>query len=1363
MKLRTRMLIVPLVAGVFVVVSGAHALAVHDLGVFELEGNIADGGAAGDDWATLYGGGGGGGLLEFSHVADGDSPADTSYLHMGGSKDVNDISEWNLTSNDEAPDKDEIINAFAAAYKDNGDMLVYFAADRFSNDGDAQVGFWFVQDDVTVGGGSIDGEHTVGDVLVLSDFVNGGAVSEVRVFEWVGGKNPLNEITPPSAADCSAAPAGDDACALVNNAIVTGLPWPYTPKANVGDPQTYPVGAFYEGGVNLTDLGVTTDCFSTFIAETRTSQALDARLKDIAVGDFNTCATKSGTKFEDLNADGDRDAGEPGLSGWEIHLFGDDDQGNPVHLHDTTDGNGDYSFENLEPGEYTVCETQQSGWTQSMPGTGAGTADCSGHTHGGTTPGARGYAIDLEFGDDDSGNDFGNFRMASKSGTKFEDLNADGDEDAGEPGVSGVQIHLFGTDGLGNAVHRHTSTDASGDYSFSNVAPGSYTVCETVAAGWTQSYPASGADCSGHGGGVGYSITLTSNEADTGNDFGNFRQATKAGTKFEDLNADGDRDAGEPGLEDWQIHLFGTDGQGNSVHEHDTTDANGDYSFSVDPGNYTVCETQQNGWTQSMPGAEGNGIVSCAGHDGATGLGYAISLDSNETDSGNDFGNYRAATKSGTKFEDLNADGDRDAGEPGLSGWEIHIFDQATGGDVVHQHATTDSNGAYSFDVPPGTYIVCETQKNGWTQSMPGTGAGTTSCSSHTHGATLTAAARGYVVTFTSGGSESDNDFGNFRQASKAGTKFEDLNADGDRDAGEPGVAGVQIHLFGTDGQGNAVHRHETTGADGSYSFANVAPGSYTVCETVAAGWTQSYPESGADCSGHGGGVGYSITLDSNEADMGNDFGNFRQASKSGTKFEDLNANGGRDEGEPGLEDWQIHLFGTDGQGNAVHEHTLTDADGDYSFTVNPGSYTVCETLPAGWTQSMPASGADCSAHGGGVGYAITLTSNESETGNDFGNYQAATKSGTKFNDLDADSVRDAGEPGLADWEIHLFGTAGDGSEVHQHAITDADGAYSFTVAPGSYTVCETQVTGWTQSYPASGADCSEHGGGVGYSIVLISAGVDAGNDFGNFLQASVSGVKFNDLDGDGVRDEGEPLLPEWQITLIGTSGQGDLVFEQALTDGSGAFTFTVPPGSYTICETQQGDASTSPSLTVEKTADPASGSPGDDVTYTYVITNTGTIDLSNVVALDDVLGPVGDPIASLPAGASVTRSISTTMPAAAGGLTNTVSVTADADWVQTFPAEGVDCSENGGGVGYEISLVSGDVRTGVDFGNVQRTVSASDTETITVVLAVVLVKTGADGRIWFELGMVLLGVGVALVALARRRERRFVEDEEAF
>ena len=83
-----------------------------------------------------------------------------------------------------------------------------------------------------------------------------------------------------------------------------------------------------------------------------------------------------GYKWNDLNGDRMEDAGEPRLSGWEIFIDengnGRWDEGEPKTITSSDPDPqhfGWYWFENLLPGEYKICETQQTGWTQTHPGT----------------------------------------------------------------------------------------------------------------------------------------------------------------------------------------------------------------------------------------------------------------------------------------------------------------------------------------------------------------------------------------------------------------------------------------------------------------------------------------------------------------------------------------------------------------------------------------------------------------------------------------------------------------------------------------------------------------------------------------------------------------------------------------------------------------------------------------------------------------------------------------------------------------------------------------------------------------------------------------------------------------------------------
>ena len=81
----------------------------------------------------------------------------------------------------------------------------------------------------------------------------------------------------------------------------------------------------------------------------------------------------------------------------------------------------------------------------------------------------------------------------------------------------------------------------------------------------------------------------------------------------------------------------------------------------------------------------------------------------------------------GTKFNDLDADGNWDGAEEGIEGWEIYLDLNENGQyDTAEPNVTTDLNGFYEFaDLPPDTsYIVAEIDRPGWQQTFPA-GSGT--------------------------------------------------------------------------------------------------------------------------------------------------------------------------------------------------------------------------------------------------------------------------------------------------------------------------------------------------------------------------------------------------------------------------------------------------------------------------------------------------------------------------------------------------------------------------------------------------------------------------------------------------------------
>ena len=292
---------------------GGATLAVHDDGVFELDRNALDGITAGDDW---------------ENIDDGNSSADATtgiqfdgrgptIFTTGGSKDDLNTTGWKHKSG-AVPDKDELLDAYAARYGD----VVYFGADRYDASGAAALGLWFFQEDVgALPGGSFGpGQHQDGDILILSDFTQGGGITTIRVFAWNGPGGTradpadvngvldiiagTNDPSVGIVADCVGPPAvgePDPFCATVN-ALATPAPWPFVPKGTAAG--SFAPGELYEGGIDLSAFPeLAGSCFASFLAETRTSPSVGSQLKDFVGGGFEDCTTDVTTTPS--NADGD--------------------------------------------------------------------------------------------------------------------------------------------------------------------------------------------------------------------------------------------------------------------------------------------------------------------------------------------------------------------------------------------------------------------------------------------------------------------------------------------------------------------------------------------------------------------------------------------------------------------------------------------------------------------------------------------------------------------------------------------------------------------------------------------------------------------------------------------------------------------------------------------------------------------------------------------------------------------------------------------------------------------------------------------------------------------------------------------------
>lgn len=480
----------------------------------------------------------------------------------------------------------------------------------------------------------------------------------------------------------------------------------------------------------------------------------------------------SGMKFEDRNDNGVYEG--PGesdgvVAGWEISLRELDGSlvrfnasGQPLENPTVSSADGTYLFKNVKPGVYLVAEEDREGWHHSTPA-----------------------VVTADIAKADALVNFGNVKGTPIFGVKFHDRDCDGAWDRStEETLPSWPLRLRALDG---SEERSGVTPTDGTVlEFANLRPKTYEVSEEARAGWSATTVTT------------RDVALASGEPTTVV-FGNVELGSVAGVKYEDRNADGDRDPSEPGLDAWTIRLSGTAANGEPVQKEVTTGPDGSYRFDeLLPGEYRVIEVYEPGqWraTQSPHPAT------------------PIDLQPGEAETGLDFGNVRLGSISGVKFDDSNADGKRQPDELAAQGdWTITLEGEAVDGSHVSTSVAVAGDGTFEFrNLLEGRYVVGEREQKGWMLTTP-------------------IAAR--TIELTAGGASSV-DVGNVRLGNLAVSQWDDGDADGATDVGEPPIAGWEFYVTGTAANGKAVAATLTADAYGRAALPDILPGTYTVREQL--------------------------------------------------------------------------------------------------------------------------------------------------------------------------------------------------------------------------------------------------------------------------------------------------------------------------------------------------------------------------------------------------------------------------------------------------------------------------------------------------------------------------------------------------
>jgi protocatechuate 3,4-dioxygenase beta subunit len=911
----------------------------------------------------------------------------------------------------------------------------------------------------------------------------------------------------------------------------------------------------------------------------------EIRIADMGIIPAPNRSTVGDFVWFDLDKDGLQDANEPGAQGVNVTLY--NEQGAAV-ASTTTDENGKYIFANVTPGNYTVLfNSLPAGFvlTTKTPGTADGSdADSTtGRTAMFTVP-ANSNITNIDAG-------IKTTTRASLGDYVWHDLNSNGVQDASEPAVGGIVVKLY--DGGGNEV-AETTTDLDGFYLFSNLNPGSYQVGFTNAfAPLTFTAKESAVtveDGSNVNPATGLSdfIALTAGQFNPTVDAGIIANGSGSVGDYVwfDVNGNGVQDGTEAPAPGVTVTLYDSTGAPIGVA---ITDGNGKYLFNdVVPSNgYTV------GFSD-LPSGYGfadrfGAITGTTNSDaGTNGQSLPFSVAAGEAVRYVDAGLVIRDTLGNYVWNDLNKDGIQDTNEPGVAGVAVTLYNAANGAIVAT--VLTDAYGKYEFaDIPAGTYQVGFTPPSNYVFTQNTDLLGTNQLTTVLNSDADSASGKTKSFMFEAGMVNRNVDAGIFYKApisaSVGNFVWEDQNANGLQDAGEPGIAGVVVTLFNTAGDPVAS---TITDGNGSYIFKDVLPGTYSVgftspvdfVPTTAAG-VLADPNNSDLVASTGQTLPFTVVAGENNlnVDAGFVLQNANLASLGNKVWFDVNQNGVQDPSEDGVSDVTVQLY--NGAGTTLIAATETNVLGEYVFNnLAAGSYSVKFVTPSGYTITPQAGTADSALDSNpvpGTGFTapIALAAGQRNMTIDAGIFNPNANNSIGdfvWADDNSNGLQDATESGLSGVTVTLYNSTG---AIVTTTTTDKDGKYLFTGVPnGTYSVgfsnfppgkvLSNQTVG-----TATGSD-ADPATGKTPTVTLVGGthltDLDAGLKPSNVPDgtASLGDKVWWDVNNNGLQDATESGVANVKVFLYDAAGTTKL--DSTITNALGNYIFTgLPAGTYVV------------------------------------------------------------------------------------------------------------------------------------------------------------------------------------------------------
>ncbi|SHJ08856.1 gliding motility-associated C-terminal domain-containing protein [Mesonia phycicola] len=794
---------------------------------------------------------------------------------------------------------------------------------------------------------------------------------------------------------------------------------------------------------------------------------------------FYESGSLSGHLYFDVNGNGTQDAGEADMPNVDVTIT--PQVGSPQTV--STDANGDWIASNVPVGSASILIDVTDpdfpiGATQTE----------------GTNPSSTTVVINQNtFTEND-----GWYEVGILSGRLYFDVNNNGVQDTGEPGLDNVDVAI--TDALGNTSI--VVTNSNGDWQATVPSGPTISNIDQTDPDFIFNMPNDITQGSNPTTTIVQTGVSVSEEHD-----GFYAEGLLSGHLYYDTNGNGTQDVGEPNLPNVTVNVTDIAGNIHSI----VTDINGDWSITVpvDSVSSLIDVTDPDFPTGAIQTEGTNPTVSSV----------ASSVTSTEVDGFYD-PTIIITTITGQVYYDVNGNGTQDPGEPNLPNVAVEITNSIGGISIVD----TDINGNWSAQVPEGVTVVevDETDPDFIT------------------GGTQTEGTNPTTINVVTGGSNSQVDgftLSNVSTNNITGHLYFDYNNNGTQDAGDANMPNVDVVITNSQGQNSTV----TTDNNGDWvAIVPVGTTTSNIDETDTDFPTGATQTEGTDPTVST--VAFGTTFV--EGDDGFYISNILITTISGHLYYDINGNGTQDAGEPDLANVDVIITDVNGGTQTVS----TDANGDWSTLVPEGSTIaqIDETdsdFPIGSTQTEGTNPTTINVVTGGNNSQIDGYYNS--------NIVFVTYTGHLYYDTNGNGTQDTTEPNLPNVDVDILTSLGYSITV----VTDANGNWSVQLPEGT-TVTEVDET--DPDFPI-GATQTE---GTNPTTFVLSASGTLSETDGFYLDtvktATLSGHIYYDYNGNGTQDAAEANIPNLDVLITDVLNLSVIV----TTDINGDWSVVVPEGN---------------------------------------------------------------------------------------------------------------------------------------------------------------------------------------------------------